>query len=67
MRRVAIVGAGPAGMYAAEALSKSGRVDIDILDRLPVPCGLVRYPRRDPGPARSFLPGQRRGWTGCLR
>lgn len=43
MRRVAIVGAGPAGMYAAEALSKSGRVDIDILDRLPVPCGLVRY------------------------
>jgi len=43
MRRVAIVGAGPAGMYAAEALSKSGRVEIDILDRLPVPCGLVRY------------------------
>jgi ferredoxin--NADP+ reductase len=43
MRRIAIVGAGPAGMYAAEALSKSGRVEIDILDRLPVPCGLVRY------------------------
>lgn len=43
MRRIAVIGAGPAGMYAAEALSKSGRVDVDILDRLPVPCGLVRY------------------------
>lgn len=43
MRRVAVVGAGPAGMYAAEALSKSGRVQVDVLDKLPVPCGLVRY------------------------
>jgi ferredoxin--NADP+ reductase len=43
MKRIAVVGAGPAGMYAAEALSKSGRVEVDILDRLPVPCGLVRY------------------------
>lgn len=38
-----MVGAGPAGLYAAEALSKSGRVDVDVIDRLPVPCGLVRY------------------------
>jgi len=30
-------------MYSAEALSKSGRVEVDVLDRLPVPCGLVRY------------------------
>ena len=43
MKRIAVVGAGPAGLYAAEALSKSGRVEIDVIDRLPVPCGLVRY------------------------
>lgn len=43
MKQVAVVGAGPAGLYAAEALSKSGRVSVDVIDRLPVPCGLVRY------------------------
>lgn len=42
--RVAVIGAGPAGMYAAEALLK-GREDvsIDLYDRLPTPFGLVRY------------------------
>ncbi|MFO7544261.1 MAG: FAD-dependent oxidoreductase [Trueperaceae bacterium] len=42
--RVAVIGAGPAGMYAAEALLK-GREDvsIDLYDRLPTPYGLVRY------------------------
>lgn len=42
--RVAVVGAGPAGIYAADILSKSGlEVSIDLLERLPAPFGLVRY------------------------
>lgn len=41
--RVAIVGAGPAGIYSAEALSGTHGVEVDIYDSLPVPCGLVRY------------------------
>ncbi len=41
--RVAIVGAGPAGFYAAEALLKAGApVTIDLVNRLPAPYGLVR-------------------------
>ena len=43
MRHVAIVGSGPAGFYTAEALTKAGDVAIDILDRLPVPYGLIRF------------------------
>lgn len=43
MRHVAIVGSGPAGFYTAEALIKSGDVAVDILDRLPVPYGLIRF------------------------
>ena len=43
MLRVAIVGSGPAGIYAAAALVKAGDVAIDVLDRLPCPFGLVRY------------------------
>ncbi len=42
--RVAIVGAGPAGVYAADILTKSETsVDIDLFDRMPAPYGLVRY------------------------
>ena len=42
--RVAIVGAGPSGFYAAEALLKSGLVlRIDMIERLPAPFGLVRH------------------------
>lgn len=43
--RVAIVGAGPAGFFAAGALLKQKDVDVrvDIFDRLPAPFGLVRY------------------------
>ena len=43
--RVAIVGAGPSGFYAAGALlqQKDYHVSIDIFDRLPAPFGLVRY------------------------
>ena len=42
--RVAIVGAGPAGIYAADILSKTELgVSIDLFERLPAPFGLVRY------------------------
>ncbi|GII33305.1 NADP oxidoreductase [Planotetraspora mira] len=43
--RVAVVGSGPAGIYTAEALTKQaqGPVEIDVLERLPTPYGLVRY------------------------
>lgn len=44
MTSIAIVGSGPAGCYAAEALlRKSPEACIDILDRLPTPFGLVRF------------------------
>jgi ferredoxin--NADP+ reductase len=50
MLRVAVVGSGPAGLYAAEALVKqaallpvSVEVQVDVIDRLPTPYGLVRY------------------------
>jgi ferredoxin--NADP+ reductase len=41
---VAVVGSGPAGFYAADALLKSEEpmVEVDVLDRLPTPWGLVR-------------------------
>ncbi|MBX3196161.1 MAG: FAD-dependent oxidoreductase [Microbacteriaceae bacterium] len=44
--RLAIVGAGPAGIYAADILLKHERpfeVSIDLFDQLPAPYGLVRY------------------------
>lgn len=42
--RVCIVGAGPAGFYAAMHLTKHlDRVNIDIIEKLPVPFGLIRY------------------------
>ena len=41
--RVAIVGSGPSGFYAADALIKADReLTIDMFDRLPTPFGLVR-------------------------
>jgi ferredoxin/flavodoxin---NADP+ reductase len=42
--RVAIVGGGPSGFYATEALLRSGcTVLVDMFERLPVPYGLVRF------------------------
>jgi len=42
--RVAVVGAGPAGIYAADLLTKSDpQVTVDVFDRLPTPYGLIRY------------------------
>ncbi|MCE5290999.1 MAG: FAD-dependent oxidoreductase [Nocardiaceae bacterium] len=40
--RVAIVGGGPAGCYAAEELRSRADVEIEMLDRLPTPLGLIR-------------------------
>ena len=44
MRHIAIVGSGPAGYYSAEAAQKAfgDDVRVDIIDRLPVPYGLIR-------------------------
>jgi ferredoxin--NADP+ reductase len=44
MRHIAIIGSGPAGYYAAEACGKTFGADVrvDIIDRLPVPFGLIR-------------------------
>lgn len=42
--RVAIVGAGPAGIYAGDILSRTGLdVSIDLFETLPAPYGLIRY------------------------
>ena len=48
--RVAIIGAGPAGVYAADILTKSHQVQggdfevsIDLFDQYPAPYGLIRY------------------------
>ncbi len=45
MRRVAIVGAGPSGLYAAGQLLSQHDIEVavDIYDRLPTPFGLLRY------------------------
>ena len=45
MRHFAIVGSGPAGFYTAEALAKAygDQARIDIIDRYPVPYGLIRF------------------------
>jgi ferredoxin--NADP+ reductase len=42
--RVAVIGSGPAGFYAAGHLLKdsAGAVEVDMLERLPTPWGLVR-------------------------
>ena len=39
---VVIIGSGPSGFYAAESISKKLNSDIDIIDRLPTPFGLIR-------------------------
>jgi ferredoxin--NADP+ reductase len=46
--RIAVIGAGPAGIYAADILKKAvreagGDVYIDLFEQLPAPYGLVRY------------------------
>jgi ferredoxin--NADP+ reductase len=42
--RIAIVGAGPAGIYAADILlGRVSNASIDLFEKLPAPYGLVRY------------------------
>ena len=45
MRHVAVIGSGPAGYYSAEALQKhyGADVQVDVIDRMPVPYGLIRF------------------------
>src|SRR5215212_6103880 len=45
MRHFAVIGSGPAGFYTAEALEKAyvDQARVDILDRYPVPYGLIRF------------------------
>lgn len=46
VQRVAVVGSGPSGIYAAQALVNHPRLPglrVHVLDRLPCPYGLVRY------------------------
>ncbi|MDR3464785.1 MAG: FAD-dependent oxidoreductase [Xanthobacteraceae bacterium] len=41
---VAVIGSGPSGFYATEALLRSGTpLAVDMFERLPVPYGLVRF------------------------
>src|SRR2546427_588338 len=44
MRHIAIIGSGPAGYYSAEGCQKTfgDAARVDIIDRLPVPYGLIR-------------------------
>ena len=42
--RVAVIGSGPSGFYATEALLRSGTLlAVDMFEQLPVPYGLVRF------------------------
>lgn len=42
--RVAVIGAGPAGIFASDILTKSDvDVSVDIIERNPTPFGLIRY------------------------
>lgn len=48
--RLAVIGSGPAGVYAAETLLRTEQVkngelevEVDLFDRLPTPFGLIRY------------------------
>ncbi|APT93099.1 pyridine nucleotide-disulfide oxidoreductase [Corynebacterium phocae] len=43
--RVAVIGAGPAGIYASDILVKKtgGAVQIDLIEQMPAPFGLIRY------------------------
>ena len=71
--RLAIVGAGPAGIYAADLIIKAERdfdVSIDLFDLLPAPYGLVRYGvapdhPRIKGIIRALYEVLDRGLKGC--
>ena len=52
---IAIVGAGPAALYAAEALVRKATVTVDVFDRLPTPHGLVRFGVAPDHPATKLV------------
>ena len=58
--KIAVVGSGPSGMYAADALLQQG-LDVDVFDKLPVPFGLsgteLPRPRQHPFGARHARSG----------
>jgi ferredoxin--NADP+ reductase len=65
---VAVIGSGPAGLYTAEALIKQSAaldpplgVQVDVLDRLPTPYGLVRYGVAPDHPSIKSIAGYLRG------
>ena len=43
-RSVAVIGSGPGGMYIAQGLiDKLPGCRVDVIDKLPSPCGLIRF------------------------
>jgi len=44
--RIAVVGSGPAGFYAAEALLADPNIQVDVFDALPAPFGTWAASRR---------------------
>jgi ferredoxin--NADP+ reductase len=61
--RVAVVGAGPAGLFAADALvgQSDVPVDVDLIEKLPAPYGLVRYGVAPDHPSIKSVVGTLRG------
>ncbi|QGU05670.1 FAD-dependent oxidoreductase [Corynebacterium comes] len=43
--RVAVIGAGPAGIYASDLLirNEEHQIDVDLFEQMPAPFGLIRY------------------------
>jgi 2-polyprenyl-6-methoxyphenol hydroxylase-like FAD-dependent oxidoreductase len=63
-RCVAVVGAGPAGMYTADRLlARHPAVHVDVLERLPAPYGLVRYGVAPDHPEVKVLRGPKAAHT----
>ncbi|GAF47608.1 FAD-dependent oxidoreductase [Rhodococcus wratislaviensis] len=58
--RVAVIGSGPSGIYAAQLLCESEELDaqVDVYERLPVPYGLVRYGVAPDHPKIKSIVGQ---------
>jgi ferredoxin--NADP+ reductase len=56
--RVAIVGSGAAGFYAAKALLRHPGVRVDMYEKLPAPHGLIRYGVAPDHPATKAVAGQ---------
>ena len=40
---IAIIGSGPSAFYAAQSFSNDEKVNVDIIEKLFAPYGLVRY------------------------